>query len=279
MCDEHNFYILEKNRIIEVPTSWISELMLFSRGCILALFLSFSMHAYALDISKNISVNFATEANYYPFEYLDELQQIQGFDIDIANAVCIVANLTCQFHNQSFDSLLLTLQFGRFDAVIAALDITKTRQAKVDFSSSYYKSPPVFISTSESQETFSIVGKFIGVQSDSSNQHYLIKHAKKESFIISYLSSSEAFLDLSEGKIDVVFADQAVVHNFLQQDENNLKFSIKQTESIFLDEFSAGYGIAVKKGNIQLLDRLNYGLKIINEDGTYQKIFVRYFNY
>ena len=236
------------------------------------------MQVLALDTEKNISVNFVTEANYYPFEYLDDNKQIQGFDIDIAKAVCKSANLTCKFHNQSFDSLLLTLQFGRFDAVIAALDITDERQQKVDFSNSYYQSPPVFVSSKNSKEVFSIAGKFIGVQSDSSNHHYLIEHAKTNSFIISYLSSSQAFLDLSEGKIDVVFADQAVVDDFLLQADNQKKFSIRQVENIFLEDFSEGYGIAVKKGNTVLLERLNYGLKIIQQEGTYKVIFDQYFN-
>lgn len=250
---------------------------LFPQGCAFVLFLAFSVQALAVDINKNIAVNFVTEANYYPFEYLDEQQQIQGFDIDIANAVCRAANLTCQFNNQSFDSLLLTLQFGRFDAVIAALDITDERKEKVDFSNSYYKSPPVFVSEGSSKDPFSIVGKFIGVQSDSSNYQYLIKYAKKDSFIISYLSSSEAFLDLSEGKIDIVFADQAVVADFLLKSDKNKMFSVKKTETIFTEEFSEGYGIAVKKGNTQLLQRVNYGLQVIQEDGTYQSIYNHYF--
>lgn len=255
------------------------KIMIFLRGIAISLCLIFSAQIFAVDISKNITVNFVTEANYYPFEYLDEQKQIQGFDIDIANAVCKVANLSCEFHNQSFDSLLLTLQFGRFDAVIAALDITDDRKTKVDFSNSYYKSPPVFISAKNKDEKFSIVGKFIGVQSDSSNHHYLLKHAKKSSFIISYLSSSEAFSDLSEGKIDLVFADQAVVADYLIQGENNLNFSIKKTETIFMEDYSSGYGIAVKKGNTELLERLNYGLEKIVEEGAYQEIYSRYFKY
>jgi arginine transport system substrate-binding protein len=253
-------------------------MILFSRICAFALCWVFPMQAFSIDINKNISVNFVTEANYYPFEYLDDLKQIQGFDIDIAKAVCGASNLTCKFHNQSFDSLLLTLQFGRFDAVIAALDITQERQDKVDFSDSYYKYPPVFVSATDNKEAFSIVGKFIGVQSDSSNHQYLIKHAKTSSFIISYLSSSEAFLDLSEGKIDIVFADQAVVADFLLKPDNSQAFSVKKIEAVFLEKFSSGYGIAVKKGNSALLERLNYGLKTIRENGTYQTIFNQYFN-
>ncbi|MEI6897790.1 MAG: transporter substrate-binding domain-containing protein [Psychromonas sp.] len=252
---------------------------LFFRKCSVACFLVFSVPAFAVDISKNITVNFVTEANYYPFEYLNDLNQIQGFDIDIAKAVCEKANLTCQFSNKSFDSLLLTLQFGQFDAVIAALDITEERKLKVDFSNSYYQSAPVFVSAIKESEAFSLDGKFIGVLSKSSNHLYLIKHAKKSSFIISYPSFLKAFSDLSSGTIELVFADQAVVAELLLENDNALKFSVIQTEKIFLDSFSSGYGIAVKKGNVALLERINYGLEKIDEDGTYQAIFKGYFGH
>jgi len=252
---------------------------LFLQHCTFVIFFVFSVQTAAVDISENITVNFVTEANYYPFEYLNDLNQIQGFDIDIANAICLKANLTCTFSNQSFDSLLLTLQFGRFDAVIAALDITEQRKESVDFSSSYYQSAPVFLSETSSVDEFSLIGKFIGVQSGSSNHDYLIKHAKKSSFIISYPSLTKAFLDLSRGSIDIVFADQAVVADFLLRDANQRKFSVVKTESIFLDEFSSGYGIAVKKGNAALIERINYGLRKIDEDGTYKRIFKTYFGY
>lgn len=252
---------------------------IFILKSLIIIFYFISMPIFAAQSNKAITVNFVTEANYYPFEYVDESNQIQGFDIDIANAVCRSENLICKFHNQSFDSLLLTLQFGRFDAAIAALDITEERKDKVDFTNSYYKSPPVFISAIETQQTFSIIGKFIGVQADSSNYDYLIKHAKADSFIIAYPASSEAFADLNHGKIDIVFADQAVVADFLLQDQNSFKFSVMQTETVFLEEFSAGYGIAVKKGNTALRERLNSGLNKIRKDGTYQQIFSQYFSY
>ena len=176
----HNYSIFYKEPFLSVnyqlcDFSMDGEMKLFFRRCSLALLIIFSQHSSAVDISEKIPVNFVTEANYYPFEYLDDSGEMQGFDIDIANAVCRVANLSCKFHNQSFDSLLLTLQFGRFDAAIAALDITAERKQKVDFSNSYYQSPPVFISAIKSAEKFSISGKFIGVQSDSSNHDYLIK--------------------------------------------------------------------------------------------------------
>ncbi|WP_051368662.1 transporter substrate-binding domain-containing protein [Psychromonas sp. SP041] len=246
----------------------------FSRQiAFLCLLLSTSLSA---NTSKQLQVTFATDANYFPFEYLSDDKQIQGFDIDIAKAICEQANLQCSFEHHRFDGLLLTLPFGRYDAVIAALDITSERLEKVDFSDSYYKVPPVFISKEQLQGKFSLEGKFIGVQANTSNQNYLIKFAKENSYIVPYYSSQAALNDLKQARIDAVFADFAVINNFLSKQEDN-SLVISRTEAVFVEQFSKGYGIAVKKNNHVLRDRLNLGLKLIVENGTYAKIFQEYF--
>ena len=90
-------------------------------------------------------IKFATEATYAPFEYLDDKNEFQGFDIDLARAVCEQAKLECSFHNQAFDSLIPSLKFRRYDAVIAAMDVTPERAAQVDFSDIYYENSAVFV--------------------------------------------------------------------------------------------------------------------------------------
>lgn len=239
----------------------------------LCLLLSTSLSA---NTPKQLQVKFATDANYFPFEYLSDNKKIEGFDIDIAKAICEQANLKCSFEHHRFDGLLLTLPFGRYDAVIAALDITSERLEKVDFSDSYYKVPPVFISKEQLQGKFSLAGKFIGVQANTSNQNYLIKFAKENSYIVPYYSSQAALNDLKQARIDAVFADFAVINDFLSKQEDN-SLVISRTEAVFIEQFSKGYGIAVKKNNHVLRDRLNLGLKLIVENGTYAKIFQSYF--
>lgn len=251
-----------------IPRLFLSLFLLFS---------SFSLLASPAVPLDNIKVRFATDTNYYPFEYLDEQKQLQGFDIELAKAICKAVNLTCSFHHQRFDSLLLSLSFARFDAVISALDITSERLKIVDFTNSYYENSPVFISKKLAQESLSTAGKFIGVRSNSSNQEYLIKYEKENSFIISYVTYSEILSDLRAGKIDAAFVDQAVAAEFLKQKDNHTHFYAQKINQAQGKLFSQGYGIAIQKGNVTLQNRLNLGLKIITENGTYQKIYERYF--
>ena len=240
----------------------------------ICLLFSFSFNANSED---KLQVRFATDANYFPFEYLSKDKEIQGFDIDIANAVCEQVNLQCTFEHHRFDGLLLTLPFGRYDAVIAALDITEERLKQVDFTDSYYKVAPVFISKVPLAGEFSLVDKFIGVQSNTSNQNYLNQFTNGTSFIVPYYSSQAALDDLKLDRIDAVFADFAVINDFLSKQDGDVSLVISRTESIFVEQFSEGYGIAVKKGNNALRKRLNEGLKLIVENGTYAKIYQQYF--
>tara|TARA_R110001583_G_scaffold19603_8_gene76571 strand:+ start:22670 stop:23425 length:756 start_codon:yes stop_codon:yes gene_type:complete len=229
------------------------------------------------EIAMQERVKFATDSNYYPFEYLSNDKEIKGFDIDIAKAICKEVNLNCSFEHHRFDGLLLTLPFGRYDAVIAALDITDERLKIVDFSDSYYKVPPVFISKKQLQGQFSLSGKFIGVQANTSNQSYLIQFARDNSYIVPYFSSQAALDDLKLQRIDAVFADFAVINDFLSKQEAGSNLVISRTEAVFVEQFSGGYGIAVKKGNDVLRLRLNQGLKLIVENGVYSKIYQQYF--
>lgn len=241
----------------------------------ISILLSTSLGVQALE---KIQVRFATDANYYPFEFLTLDKKIAGFDIDIATAICAEMSMSCSFEHHRFDGLLLTLAFGRYDAVIAALDITSERLENVDFSDSYYKVPPVFVSKDSLQPPFSLSGKLIGVQANTSNQNYLIKFAPKNSYIVPYFSSKAALKDLQRHKIEVVFADFEVVNDFLsKQTVKEQPLVISRTESVFVEQFSKGYGIAVKKGNDDLRLRLNEGLKLIVENGTYKQIYDQYF--
>ncbi len=80
------------------------------------------------------TIRFATEASYPPFELVDANNQIVGFDVDLANALCKEIDATCTFTNQAFDSLIPGLKFRRSDAVMAGMDITPEREKQVLFS-------------------------------------------------------------------------------------------------------------------------------------------------
>lgn len=107
---------------------------------IAALIAGFSLSATAAE-----TIRFATEASYPPFESMDANNQIVGFDVDLAQALCKEIDATCTFSNQAFDSLIPSLKFRRVDAVMAGMDITPEREKQVLFTTPYYDNSALFV--------------------------------------------------------------------------------------------------------------------------------------
>ena len=219
-------------------------------------------------------IKFAMEATYAPFEYMDENNQIQGFDVDLANALCEEMKATCTFHNQAFDSLIPALKFKRYDAAISAMDITEARLQQVNFSDAYYDNSAAFISIEgKVADQAALEGKRIGVQNGSTHQSFLIEQMTGVT-AVPYSSYQDAFIDMKNGRIDSVFGDTAVVAEWFKK-QDNLTYVGEQVTN--QEYFGNGFGIAVNKSNPELVAQLNTALAAVKANGEYDKIFNKYF--
>ncbi|WP_192456806.1 arginine ABC transporter substrate-binding protein [Musicola keenii] len=234
-----------------------------------ALLAGLSVSASATD-----TLRFATEASYPPFESVDASNQIVGFDIDLANALCKQIQATCTFSNQAFDSLIPGLKFRRFDAVIAGMDITPERQQQVSFTQPYYENSAMFIAQKEKiANVAALSGKRVGVQNGTTHQKFLLdKH--KDITVVPYDSYQNAVLDLKNGRLDAVFGDTAVVNEWLKQNQGLAAIGDKVADK---DYFGIGLGIAVRQNNDELVKKFNAALNTIKQDGTYQAIYKKWF--
>ncbi|MEC7941016.1 MAG: arginine ABC transporter substrate-binding protein [Pseudomonadota bacterium] len=219
-------------------------------------------------------IKFAMEATYAPFEYMDENNQIQGFDVDLANALCEEMKATCTFHNQAFDSLIPALKFKRYDAAISAMDITEARLQQVNFSDAYYDNSAAFISIEgKVAGQAALEGKRIGVQNGSTHQSYLLEQLPGVT-AVPYSSYQDAFIDMKNGRIDSVFGDTAVVAEWFKKEDNLTYVGDQVTNQEY---FGNGFGIAVNKSNPELVAQLNTALAAVKANGEYDKIFNKYF--
>ncbi|WP_277850427.1 arginine ABC transporter substrate-binding protein [Moellerella wisconsensis] len=222
------------------------------------------------------TIRFATEATYAPFEMFDANNQIVGFDVDLANAMCDKINATCTFTHQSFDSLIPSLKFRRFDALMAGIDITPDRQKQVDFTDTYYENSAEFIAVKDKiTSPAQLKGKKIGVQNGTTHQKYIMEQLKDMS-TVPYDNYQSAILDLQSGRIDAVFGDTAVADEWLKAkgNENLAVVGDKVTDPEY---FGIGLGIAVRKGNKDLQDKLNKAMSDVKADGTYDVIYKKWF--
>lgn len=239
----------------------------------LALVASLGVSQFAI-AKDELSIKFGTAAGYPPFEYHDQNNDIVGFDIDIANALCKELDAKCTFTHQVFDSLIASLKFNRFDAIISGMDVTPERTKQVLFSQTYYANSALFIGKRGSADDVSqLKGKKVGVQNGTTHQKYILDKYPQMT-LVAYDSYQTAVMDLSSGRLDAVFGDTAVVNEWLKNDATLGPVGKTITDPVY---FGTGMAIAVKQGNSQLADKINQGLNTIKANGEYQKVYDKWF--
>ncbi|WKA64245.1 arginine ABC transporter substrate-binding protein [Pectobacterium aroidearum] len=220
------------------------------------------------------TIRFASSATYPPFESLDANNEIVGFDMDLAKALCKQMQATCTFTNQAFDSLIPALKFRRYDAVISGMDITPERSKQVTFTQPYYANSAVVIAQKGKFSDFAAMkGKRIGMENGTTHQKYMHdKHPEVQT--VSYDSYQNAVLDLKNDRIDGVFGDTAVVNEWIKTNPELATVGEHVTDAEY---FGTGLGIAVRPDDKALLEKLNNALDAIKADGTYKAINDKWF--
>lgn len=214
-------------------------------------------------------VVFGTNAEFPPFESTMDGTTFTGIDIAIAEQICAENGKTAVINNMEFDSLLIALQNGQIDAVISGMTITDERKEAVDFSIPYYTATQVMIVKEDSDiaAAADMEGKKIAVIQGYTGE---IAVSDMGYDYESFKKGTEAVLELVNGKCDVVVIDSATAQKYVADNEG---LKIVSDESAFESE---EYGIAIKKGNTELLDMVNKSVQKMLDDGTIAALAVKY---
>jgi arginine/ornithine transport system substrate-binding protein len=128
-----------------------------------------SVGAVASAPSSQKTLRIALEGKYPPFEYLDTSNQLVGFNVDLANALCAEMKVQCEFTRFDFDNLIPSLNANKADAVVSSLSITEEREKLVQFTDVYSRVPGGFVASKKSKIIWPVItaerirGETIGV--------------------------------------------------------------------------------------------------------------------
>lgn len=216
-----------------------------------------------------------TNAAFAPFEWVDDKGEVQGFDMDITKAIAEAVGIQVEFKNTAWDSIFVGLNNGESDLLASGVTITEQRKQSFDFTESYFVAEQfIVVPEGTSVKTLQdLKDKEIGVLITSTGDIVVSEAFGQDSKQIHrYDTVPLALMDLVNGEVDAVVADNAVVLHFLKNNPN-YKLELIEDETMETEE----YGLVVKKGDQELLDKLNQGLQIIKENGTYDTIYESYF--
>jgi arginine/ornithine transport system substrate-binding protein len=235
--------------------------------------------AMAGTAAAQTKVKVATEGAYAPFNYKDANGQLQGFDVDIAKALCVKAKFDCEIVAQDWDGIIPGLLAKKYDAIIASMSITEERKKSIDFTEKYYQTPARFIRKKGSGIEISeagLKGKSVGVQRATIHANYVHQTYGNIVDVKEYDTQDNVDLDLAAGRLDLVLADSVVLQEgFLNKPEGkDFEFVGPELRGKI---FGDGAGIGLRKEDTALKTAFNAAIKEIRADGTYKKINDKYF--
>lgn len=216
-----------------------------------------------------------TDAAYAPFEFQNEKGEIVGFSIDLLQAVAAKGGFEVKFVNTPWEGIFNALQQGDRDLLISSITITDERKQTMDFSNPYFDAfQLIAVKATSKVAKFDDLKKLkVGVQTGTTGDEVVTKLQGKNSANVKRFESTPlALKELEAGGVDAVVADNGVVVNYVT---NNAGANFKTvSDSAFAPE---QYGIAVKKGNAELLEKVNKGIAAIKADGSYDQVYAKTF--
>ena len=217
-----------------------------------------------------------TEPTFPPFDTTDEDGNIVGFDMDLLNAIAEDQGFTVEYVSMGFDALIPALEAGNADIIAAGMNAEDPeRQAKVDFSTTYYDSALVIMVKEDSSVAnwddltadMKVASQIATTGGDEVQAMYDAGQIA-EAVILDQFTT--AMTQLQNGDVDAVVIDKPAAEAYLaKQDGVKIVGDPKGAES---------YGFAVQKGNSELLEQINTGLQNVIDNGTYDELIEKWFN-
>ena len=218
----------------------------------------------------------ASNTTFPPFEFVNtKTQEITGFEMDLIRAMGKQAGYEVKITNMAFDGIIPAVLSGSVDVGASGFSVTEERKKRVLFTEPFYKSGLTVLVAKGNEDKIQgfkdLDGRKLAVQIGTTGAAYAknVEGARVSAFN----TTSEAFMDLNVKNADAVVLDRPVLAYFLKTKPRVAKNLQLSTEIADAEHF----GFAVKKGNAELLQKLNAALEELKKSGEFAKIEDKWF--
>ncbi len=208
---------------------------------------------------------------YAPFE-MGKAPDYTGFDIELVNDIANRLDLDVKIQDTAFDTIFTDVAQGKFDMVASASTITPDREKVVSFSNPYYESEQALFVPPGSDITSveDLAGKTVAAQDGTTGEAYANDETDAGQ-VRGYPTGAAAIAAVVNGQADAGIVDAPVVEDAASKGQSGFEIAT----NIPTGEY---YGFAFAKNTPELLKAVNGALADLIEDGTYEKLFKKYFN-
>lgn len=229
-------------------------------------------------------ITMATDAAWAPYEYIGANGEPDGCDIEMGRAIAEALGVELKVINVAFDTLATYVDSGEADMILAAMTITDERKQTMDFSNPYTVAQQYIIVAEDNNDVKTIedmAGYAIGTHLGTTGDFLVCDEIDLDEGVLhgtgasynQYKDLTVGCLDLKNGALQAIVCDGPLAQNLCAVNAGLKCFELVYADGSSTDE---SYGIAVKKGNTALLEKINEVVDKLVADGTFDEFFVKH---
>ncbi len=212
-------------------------------------------------------VRMGTEGAYPPYNFVNDKGEIDGFERDVGDRLCELAQLQCEWVKNEWDSIIPNLVSGNYDNIIAGMSITEERDQVIDFTNEYFPpDPSSYVGLADSD--VDVKTGIIAAQVSTIQAAYV---AASGATLVEFQTPDETVAAVRSGEADAVLVDDAFLAKFVEESGGELAFV---GEKVMI---GGGIGIGVRESDGELRGKLNAAIDTMKSDGTLNEMIAKWF--
>jgi polar amino acid transport system substrate-binding protein len=232
--------------------------------------LTLTLAALALSASGAAAqdvVRMGTEGAYPPFNFINDQNELEGFEIDLGNEMCERAGLTCEWVINDWDTIIPNLVAGNYDTIIAGMSITEARQEVISFTQHYKEPDPSRYAALEGTDPSVIDSGVIATQSNTVQAGHV---AETDADLIEFPTPDETIAAVRAGEADAVLADGDFLRPIVEESDD-LEFIGEPLH------IGGGVGMGIRQTDDDLRETFDAVISEMKEDGSLNELLIRWF--
>ena len=213
------------------------------------------------------TVRMGSEGAYPPYNFINDSNELDGFERELGDLLCEMAELTCEWVINDWDTIIPNLVSGNFDTIMAGMSITEARSEVISFTQNYLPpDPSAYVALAGADE--SVMTGVVATQSNTVQSGFI---ADSDADLIEFATPDETIAAVRAGEADAVLADKAFLEPFVAASGGELIFV---GEDAYL---GGGVGMGLRQSDVELRETFDAIITELKEDGRLNEMIVRWF--
>jgi polar amino acid transport system substrate-binding protein len=213
-------------------------------------------------------VRMGTEGAYPPYNFINDDNELEGFEIELGNEMCERAGLTCEWVINDWDTIIPNLVAGNYDTIIAGMSITEARSEIISFTQNYLQPDPSAYMGLAGTDASVIEDGVIATQSNTVQAGYV---AETDATLVEFPTPDETIAAVRSGEADAVLADRGFLRPIVEDSGGELVFV---GEPLYI---GGGVGMGLRQTDVDLRATFDAVISEMKADGTLNEMIVKWF--